>query len=502
MITRKYRIHPGIGIARVGNSNEYFVGPEAPGNVPTGPFRDDEGNLKRQAARFRVFEYQYDDGEPVGVREVVHRGDVSIRWSVHLCNRKAASRRFPPDEAGTLRNPGIDRERLIIDGGRQDVEGVSSQVGVRGSFLDESVTLGALRTDEYGRLVVLGGFGRSRSVPPNEPLPNFANNPGWHDDVSDGPVTATIQAADADGNLTEVVAEPAWIVVAPPSFAPGLQNVVTWYDQALNIATRLDRDYEPKRVSFIHHVHPILRRVSNLQWVNAEIRGGHSASRPRGDFLDPDYIARLADPSEQTRGEREAVFANLYDPNNPAGFGTMPQLNVGIAPDDPLREEIATALTPLQLRLLRKWSTGRFEADWTGEAPSAPTLDEIDEAGRPAALDRSAIEDTIGTPFYPGIEAGYLIARLDSYEAPFRIARRMLPGQLTESLAVPWQADFHDCDNLWWPAARPTEAFARDADKPHTWISDFSRLRMANDWWKLGVIVEDGNRFVETEREV
>ncbi|HST23630.1 MAG TPA: LodA/GoxA family CTQ-dependent oxidase, partial [Blastocatellia bacterium] len=30
----RYAIYPAIGIARVGNSPEHFIGPEAPGEVP------------------------------------------------------------------------------------------------------------------------------------------------------------------------------------------------------------------------------------------------------------------------------------------------------------------------------------------------------------------------------------------------------------------------------------------------------------------------------------
>jgi hypothetical protein len=52
-------IHPGIGIARVGDSPDaFFVGPEVLNPVPPPDgYRDREGFLKRQAARFRIFGY-------------------------------------------------------------------------------------------------------------------------------------------------------------------------------------------------------------------------------------------------------------------------------------------------------------------------------------------------------------------------------------------------------------------------------------------------------------
>ncbi len=54
----RYVIHPCLGIARVGNSEtEYFTGPEAPGEVPRpeGGYKDGDGRVKRQAARFRIY---------------------------------------------------------------------------------------------------------------------------------------------------------------------------------------------------------------------------------------------------------------------------------------------------------------------------------------------------------------------------------------------------------------------------------------------------------------
>src|SRR5690349_789794 len=63
--TRQYRIHPAIGVARVGNADpgSYFIGPEIPGLGIQGGApgssawpRKVNGLVKPQAARFRVFE--------------------------------------------------------------------------------------------------------------------------------------------------------------------------------------------------------------------------------------------------------------------------------------------------------------------------------------------------------------------------------------------------------------------------------------------------------------
>src|SRR5829696_2941913 len=95
-MTTSYEIHPSIGIARVGTSNEFFIGPEPDGTRPP-RHRDDAGNLLRQGARFRVYRCERDENRSLlGATEVIPEAG-TIAWTVHLANRKAAGERFPPD---------------------------------------------------------------------------------------------------------------------------------------------------------------------------------------------------------------------------------------------------------------------------------------------------------------------------------------------------------------------------------------------------------------------
>ncbi len=115
-----FRIHPVVGIARVGNSQEYLIAPETMagdgvgGNTPSGGLpiragtesdvatskdvRDANGALKRQAARFRIFWYAEEkagtwprgDGTEVTIgAKIGGRTVKDIVWSVHLANKKA-----------------------------------------------------------------------------------------------------------------------------------------------------------------------------------------------------------------------------------------------------------------------------------------------------------------------------------------------------------------------------------------------------------------------------
>jgi hypothetical protein len=96
-----YRIHPAIGIARVGDSpDDFFIGPEAPGVAPVlkklddstaqpGTYKDQQHRIKRQGARFRIYEYTEDTaGVVTKVREITG-AEAQIEWEVHLVNRKA-----------------------------------------------------------------------------------------------------------------------------------------------------------------------------------------------------------------------------------------------------------------------------------------------------------------------------------------------------------------------------------------------------------------------------
>jgi hypothetical protein len=87
------KIHPGLGIARVGNSpDEFFIAPETPGQLPhpQGGFKDKKGRIKRQAARFRVYAY---NAQGEAIAELTAE-NADIHWTVQLANKKASYRIF------------------------------------------------------------------------------------------------------------------------------------------------------------------------------------------------------------------------------------------------------------------------------------------------------------------------------------------------------------------------------------------------------------------------
>jgi hypothetical protein len=175
----------------------------------------------------------------------------------------------------------------------------------------------------------------------------------------------------------------------------------------------------------------------------------------------------------------------------------MPKVNSGLDPDNPERGEY-TALTEYQYTLMERWARGDFEADWTSE-PAPVAFDELPLNQQPDALTRAVLEGCIGAPFFPGIEVTYVIAQAATYQAPFRIRQTLPPGFLTERMALPWQADFLACGELWWPAQRPVDVITASGLQPFSrGIDDY--VDMVRWWTELGFIVKKGDQYVEDER--
>jgi len=458
-------IAPSIGIARLGNSeDEYFLGPEIPGGVaqPAGGFKDKHGRIKRQGARFRLYGLDA-NGAVLGE---IDADSAQVEWTVELANTKASWNEFhgrlgPKD---VPRNKGVtNRASLNICPGPRSISG-RNVAGAdyrfdSGQFRGVHVPLGELRTDEYGRLIVLGGYGRSASVPEGNLISNYANNNDWHDDISDGPVNACIKLQDG----RELKATGARVLCVPPKYTPEMENLVTLYD-VLEYAWYGDAAIQ-HTVSFTRDIYPIMRRIANYPWVNALAYRGHSAGK-RGDFLGPDMLAKLADSGVASRPLREGVFRRVRNPNlaydseqakAEANYSYMPAMagdNNGPTDGDPTQW---LRIRPSQYAKLKAWASGEFEADWQG-APSSPSVvEEYPVDQRPELLTRAALLPCVGGAFFPGIEMTYISEDKAIYEAPFRLRSDIPPGGITQWMACPWQADFYECNTAWWPVARPDD---------------------------------------------
>jgi hypothetical protein len=591
------RIHPAIGVARLGNSEQFFIGPESPG-IPGNwdsdaakfrDFKDAQGKVLRQAARFRIFQFD-DSGNPQ--KELTLADGVRIEWRVHVANRKASfftfnglsgaetdppylNRANRPDdsiekqdrgrgqpERKNRRNPNVAiRRSLEIDPGEISISKPGSI-----DLIDPQTTapinfLGQLQMQDDGKLLFLGGFGKTESSDkPPKVIDEYANNDGWFDDMSDGSVEAIVTFGDGH---TEV-AQPAWVIVGPPKYAPGIRHVVTLYDTLWDMAVRLrlpcqqgsdpvlqdlvaqqqswqeptndfDANYEP---SFLNHIYPVLSRALAARDVHEPPIG-----RPDYHGTLPDW-GRLSNRAEDQI--RKAVFRRIRNPNSddldllnmPRGLGddyTTLDASENGDPKPPTARAFLS-VPKVQYALLKAWAEGRFKEDWTfGDVRFAPIPAPV--ANTPHDLDRAALENCVGGPFYPGIEVSWLIRQPELYAVAFRLKNAgfdlgTLPfqsGFFSQQMALPWQADFYDCHKeehtpddsverlfyMWWTAQRPDDIRA-DASGPYRrWVAPFDAAKeaaapdadditnlarfeqMRTRWPELSFLILEGDQFVE-----
>lgn len=475
-MTESFEIHPSIGIARVGVSDQYFIGPEPGQNAPAN-YRDGNQDLLKQAARFRVYRCQRNDqGELVSAVEV-KKTDATIEWKVQLANRKAAGLEFG---GGSMRNSSEpDRSKLSIISRIATVDaGHTVEVLDGGAFRGQTVTLGRAEWEAAtGRLIVVGGDGKAQFAP-NGPgpasLPSFVDNDDWYDTTSDGPITATVQL---NNEATVHVAKPAWLIVGPPDFAPPVHNFVTLYDVAFDVAVNKGWIAIPQTVSFVRHIEPVLMSAVGYASVNSVANIGHGLGNP-GDFLS--MMVVLADPTAPQQ-LRKSIFNRLRNPADPPSMSPqkMPRLHSG--------SDGVLPLPPSKYEMLKRWVDGQFVNDFGQFGPPE---------AESQTLDRVALQATSGGAFFPGIEAGRIMTT-DIYSEPFRLnAAVLVAGQITQGNAVPWQADFYDCrweaqfKLGWWPAQRPDDVFPDFDQAMAPWAAGVgSRQGMVDKWDKLGLVV-------------
>ena len=524
-------IHPGIGVARIGNSTAedgFYIGPEVtePPHTKTGGTRDAQGAIKRQAARFRIYGYNA-AGEVVGE---IKSDDAYIQWTVHLVNRKAQWYQFDAaldiPETKNLsvprRNSDIkvnERHKLAIDPGCRTIEGKNQSGGEyhfdTGTFMGTPVPLGEIRTDKVGRLLVLGGNGYSNS-PEGKPIYNsdkpssFNNADGWFDDISDGPVSAKVSIAGR-----EIPVESSWVVVAPPNYAP---DVIAWrtaYDLLVDTYVECGWMSLPETVSFTKDVLPSLQRLSNLQWVNKGFAALFGKGRPM-DFENPDFIAKLAHrPATKSDPDpyaelRQAIF-NAFRPansnfNDPRTWPWIYGDAYGTDFKDSSRNNLS--LSNVRMELLHRWVKGDFVNDWDCETKPPQTIDKVSIEEQPAMLDRAALHFCVGDAFHPGCEMTWPMRHSSIYTAPFRIRQRPIgeaepdygkeltpeialrpggplyaqgPGDITRWMALPWQADTAFCRSGYEPEYDPYLPTFWPARVPNQVLSESDYAIVMND---------------------
>lgn len=610
-----FRVHPAIGIARVGNSEEYYLGPETMagmngltdadpmGGLPikkgqetqtitSNDLRDVDGKLKRQAARFKI--YAYDDnqinqyptqaGTEIKIGSSVEINGTAkvvkdILWQVHLANKKANSWIEPEQGIGAYNNQGqtpfirntnfpgsapmtgvneeektcknsheilnetARREKLVLDagphvvsmGGQTSVDfnsttpnSIVSGTGATGITYpkqfpvypsdapanEQIASLGQMETDEFGRLIVIGAYGKASGFSgagvydPNADLENAVNNDCWYDDTADGPVTATLVFIDG---TTHTVEGSSWVVSSDPSYAPQIANVVSLWEDMYNtwvenfdlepnlynpngpktpvnnkhydLGNGYNENYKP---TFESQVQPILNAANLQMWATNLVSKGEGAHKA---------VAKQPMNNPQWKEIMDFIRnPNAEDNNNDPQNATRMPLSLG---DSGIPADNFLAISRTQYFFMYQWLIN-------GMVQSGDSL------GPGELLDRNILGNCLGGRFSPGIEMTFIIRDTHLYQnwkngdtylpaGPFRIDGQQMdysnlqtpalgvgytptntakvePGDICKFMSIPWHTDYNSCAThttvpntqnskmtYWsWPAQRPVAVYTYD----------------------------------------
>ncbi|WP_196893323.1 LodA/GoxA family CTQ-dependent oxidase [Aureivirga marina] len=582
-----FRIHPAIGIARVGTSSDYYLGPESMaglpdeknphilGGLPMKPntddkiidpsdIRDAEGRLKKQAARFKIFAYDSSSvgSYPSGEGEEITIGSTftyngkkvmlaDIYWTVHLANKKANSYIIPEEkgilayengQTPPLRNldftgkedesvNDIERlKKLVIDAGPHTIsngEEVEFDAITTNSFYDfkngvtkidypkifpnytdgkhggdapeESriETLGTMKTDDKGRLLVIGAYGKASSFEnetayydPTIPLDSNIDNDNFFDDTADGYVTAVLKLKLEDSSGCEnpfiYVKEigNSWVVSTDPSFAPQIPNIVSlWEDiyntwiEDFNLSATVfnpntinpNPDHSPYYVGngfnlnykphYSQDILPLITAVDLQQWacnfddtaVSKHKMVSELGPNPKAQLDGFNLLAYIRNPNLNPETEQ---FKEANNTRMPLSLGDTGQ---------PL-----LTVSRTQYFYLSQWLNGKINEN-----------DAVFGSGE--KLDRNILANCLGGRFSPGIEMTFIVRDPNLYlkngssisdilntVGPFRINMKEMdysnlskpfltsgyypkrthpvePGDICKFMALPWHTDYNSC---------------------------------------------------------
>ena len=542
--TKKYQIHPAIAVARVGDSpNSFYLAPEGLAQLPiecddmgnpkkskTGEvtrvssFKDSNQRVRRQGARFGIYviDEKHPHGRPIKVGDKIEGiGSsgrlVDIEWTVWLANKKSSWYQFQQLEGEhgyaddhTLRNAAVtdtgERQKmLIIDPGPQSINCTKTRKAsfAKGENPDYAQTfppplkpnnidtLGDILSNDSMELVVLGGHGNSGCYldGPDQPrVEGYANNDGWFDDTSDGPVTAKLIYADERDNQYRYmdVEDPSWVVVGYPRFAPQLADIITMDDVLVDVNTRefgsnqylygvspfdsstyvdvsdpneledwrsdprkeYNENYYPY---FYRDIWPILERPNAMQWVTDVLVASNLPHDTSADgTFDPNKIGvppkTVKDPKLRAQYDymRMFIYKSIrpHDESNTfkfegrvngvmTGYPLMPYL----AGDNPISNTVPSkfiTLTETQIFLLKQWAKGKFINE------NEEKLTEMDQEQKLVRMDKGGVENVAGGAFNPGAEVSWIIRNPAIYNKPYRIKTdpNTIPGMANSTVGT------------------------------------------------------------------
>ena len=239
----------------------------------------------------------------------------------------------------------------------------------------------------------------------------------------------------------------------------------------------------PNRQSYRFDILPIFQRLAGLQWVNAGFAAGFGW-KGLNDFTNAAYLKELGKNCSSTK-ELRNVISNQFRNYSIDSWSPKPwpwiygdAVNIPAA-HTPLQN---SALSDLQLVMLKQWADGDFESDYDDQYKPPTSIDEVPLIEQGETLTRAALEFCLADAFHPGCEMTWPVRTPSMFMQPFRFAHHpagvkepalgktltylaasvpngplygQVAGGISQWMAVPWQADTASCRSGYEPAYDP-----------------------------------------------
>ena len=281
-------------------------------------------------------------------------------------------------------------------------------------------SLGDLRVDGKGGVIVAGGFAKTAAVSkdgknPDDQLTQATENGLWYDDAGDGPVNAVVVFADK----TTATVQAGWYVTGDPGYAPQTRNIISVWDDVYDVWVRqlglvptlysggaFQTSY---KASFPDDIQPIFHGAMLQRW---------NTNLPSGAINAHDMIGAIK-PTDDPASKIPDLKSLMRDPSSASDISTgapMMPLSLGDA------EKSFLTVSPTQYFLLGQWHAKAY-------APGpGPAL------GPGERLDRITLENCLGGRYSPGIEVSFPVRDINLYIqdwqkqdcGPFRINQALL----------------------------------------------------------------------------
>ena len=305
------------------------------------------------------------------------------------------------------------------------------------------VPLGELRTDDQGRLIVLGHFGTSASYLKKPAA--FANNDGWHDDTSDGWCDSHDRRQEAGGGAGGRGRHPAQL-----------------RSRALRRGDHVRRRLRPVLPDTKFTRRPDRRSGGtstrcSTGWVNSGADVLFGPGHP-SHLTTPELLTQLADPGAEFQALPHRVRRLVRWPRRPrrrprsCSYSTT-ATTAGSA------STTTSAVAPTQYHWLPQWAAGDFDPDPSLRQRPATLARRLPARGPATTISRAAwvvrstphrrslnaegvdVEGAVTTTWSPRAPR----PKMDYGDPGPGGARRggvdLGPGTLTWWMGVPWQTD-------------------------------------------------------------